>query len=176
MIGKIASWVVWTAFTVVFAVFIYRHTGLIKPATAEAKSIAKEMLVKTGVVSGQSSRDKLIGAREAFARGQVDQAISQYNDYIANHSKDADARGELGNVYYVSGRVIEAADTYYDAAKLLMEKHELDRVDSLLPVIAEAKPRLARELAQEVRKELTTGPTPVSAITDRAPQSSLTRY
>jgi thioredoxin-like negative regulator of GroEL len=131
-----------------------------------------------------SSEDKLSVAREAFAHGDVDRAVTLYNTYLERNPKDADARGELGNVYYMSGRPSEAAQTFYDTANLLLADHQYDRVDSLLYYVAQAKPMMADELAQKLRKATgreTTGigtiaTAPETSMPNRSPQSALTRY
>lgn len=176
MIGRIASWVVWTLLTIVFAMFVYRQSDVVKPASAGTSGLVNQFLVSTSDSGRLGADNKLTSAREALSRGQTERAISQYQEYIASHSKDVDARGELGNLYYSTGRVVEAADVYYDTAKLLMENRKLERVSALLPAIAEAKPRLARELRDELRNEISPGPFPTSTVVDRSPQSALTRY
>jgi hypothetical protein len=181
MIGRIASWVIWVAFTVVVAIFIYRHTDWISPATTKVKDVVKPLVAKvlTDPSGKQSSKEMIVGAREAFAHGDMDRAITNYNDYIKNNAKNADVRGELGNVYYLTGRPNEAAEAYYEAAQLLLKEHDFERVASLLPIIAETKPMLANELSQKLRAvagvQKMEPPSPTTPQ-QKAPQSALTRY
>ena len=181
MLSKIATWAVWTSFVVVITVFVYRHTDWISPATANVKESTRPLTAKAPVDRpGQEfSDDKLNSAREAYARGDDNRAVTLYKEYIEQHPKAADAHGELGNVYYMSGRLIDAADVYYDTANLLLNENKLADTDFLLPVIAEVKPLLATELEHKLRNArgaLTPAPTQISAMAQTAPQSALTRY
>lgn len=181
MISKIANWVVWTALTVVVLVLVYRNTDWFKPAADKAMESVKIVAAKvpTGPFGKSSSEEKLGSAREAFARGDIDGAVTIYNDIIKSHAADPDPRGELGNVYYMTGRLPEAAQAYYDAAKLLLEKKELDRVDALLPVIAQVNPAMADELAQKMHEAMGAqmmAPPPANNDMQQAPQSALTRH
>ncbi len=181
MISRIASWMIWAAFTIVVAVFVYRHTDWISPTTTKIKEVVKPLVAKvlTDPSGKNSSREKIAGAREAFAHGDMERAIANYNDYIKSNAKNADVRGELGNVYYLTGRPNEAAEAYYEAAQLLLKEHDFERVSSLLPIIAETKPMLADELSQKLRA--TAGvqkmePPSASKPQQKAAQSALTRY
>jgi thioredoxin-like negative regulator of GroEL len=181
MISKIANWVVWTALTVVVLVLVYKNTDWFKPAADKAMASVKSVAAKvpTGPFGKNSSEEKIGTAREAFARGDVDGAVAIYNEYIKSNANDPDARGELGNVYYMTGRLPEAAQAYYDAAKLLLDKKELDRVDELLPVIAQVNPMMADELVQKLHEAMNaqmSAPPPVGQMPQQAPQSALTRH
>jgi hypothetical protein len=182
MISKIANWVVWTALTVVVLVLVYRNTDWFKPAADRAMESVRSVASKvpTGPFGKNSSEEKISGARDAFARGDVDGAVTLYNDYIKSNATDPDARGELGNVYYMTGRLPEATQAYYDAAKLLLDKKELDRVDALLPVIAQVNPMMADELTQKLHDAMGTqmmmAPPSAGELPKQSPQSALTRY
>jgi thioredoxin-like negative regulator of GroEL len=181
MISKIANWVVWTALTVVVLVLVYRNTDWFRPAADKAMESVKMVAnkVPTGPFGKNSSEDKIASAREAFARGDIDSAVTIYTDVIKNNATDPDARGELGNVYFMTGRLPEAAQAYYDAAKLLLDKKDLDRVDALLPVIAQANPVMADELAQKMHEAIGAqmmAPSPTNDMPQHAPQSALTRH
>lgn len=181
MFSKIANWVVWTALTVVVLVLVYKNTEWFKPAADKAMESVKSVAAKvpTGPFGKSSSEDKLNSAREAFARGDVDGSVTIYNDVIKNHPNDADARGELGNVYYLTGRLPEATQAYYDTAKLLLEKKDLDRVEPLLPVIAQMNPMMADELMQKFHEAMDASMMashPQEQYRQQAPQSALTRH
>jgi thioredoxin-like negative regulator of GroEL len=181
MISKIANWVVWTALTVVVLVLAYKYTGWFKPAADKAMEGVKSVVAKvpTGPFAKSTSEEKLGSAREAFARGDVDAAVTIYNEYIKNNASDPDARGELGNVYYTTGRLPEATQAYYDAAKLLLEKKDYARVEPLLPIIAQVNPMMADELAQKLHQSTDVQAPAAPATTNsqpQSPQSALTRY
>ena len=85
-------------------------------------------------------------ARRAFAQGDLPGSLNAYWEYIARNPGDIDARGELGNVYLLSGNVQEAAQTYYELSKMLIDQNQPDLVPALLPVIAMVNPDQADEL------------------------------
>jgi tetratricopeptide (TPR) repeat protein len=181
MFSKIANWVVWSALTAVVLVLLYKNTDWFKPAADKAISSAKAVVAQVPTVSftKYSVDDKLNTARQAYAHGDTNTAVTTYNEIIRNNPNNADARGELGNVYYMTGRVPEATQAYYDAAKLLLEKKELDRVDALLPIIARFNPMMADEIAQKFHEAMggtVTQPPAPSQYREQAPQSALTRY
>ena len=181
MPSKITIWGVGAALAVILAIFAYRHTG--EPATAKTADGANSVVatVSTDKLGKALPENTLHSARQAFARGNERDAIKLYKEYLATHPKIADAHGELGNVYYLTGRLSEAAEAYYDAANLLLEQYQFERFDELQQIIAEIKPTLADALVQKRRS--ITG----VALQDNAPtafgtplpvpqQSALTRY
>lgn len=180
MFSKIAHGIVWTALTVVVLVLLYNNTVWFRPAADQAM---ESILSVTGKVpsarsSKASIKDKMNNARSMFSEGNIDGAVAIYNECIASNAKDPDPRGELGNVYYASGRLPEAAQAYYDAAKLLLDRNELERVDALLPIIAGINPAMGDELTQKLRTAMgvKTAPRQEPFVMPRAPQSALTRY
>jgi tetratricopeptide (TPR) repeat protein len=155
---------------------LYRNTDWFKPAADKAMESVRTVANKVPAVSfGKGSGDdKIANARDAFARRDVDGAVAMYKEAIKSNANDVDARGELGNVYYMTGRLPEAAQAYYDAAKLLLAKKEFARVDELVPVVAEVNPMMADELAQKLHEAM--GTQTQAPQTQQAPQSALTRY
>jgi tetratricopeptide (TPR) repeat protein len=181
MISKIVYWAIWTAFTVVVATFVYRYSGWVSPSVEKAREVGKPLVAKVlaDPASKQASLAKIAGAREAFAQGNMDRAINDYNDFIKKNAGNADVRGELGNVYYLTGRPEEAAEAYYDAAQLLLKEHDFERVAAVIPIIAETKPMMADELSLKLRAAMgnqQTLPTPPRMYSQRAAQSALTRH
>jgi tetratricopeptide (TPR) repeat protein len=181
MLSKIAYWLVWTALTAVVLVLVYRNTDWFKPAADKAVDSVKSVVSKvpTGPFGKDTMNDRLTSAREAFGNGDIDGAVASYNDVIKSHANNADARGELGNVYYLTGRLPEAAQAYYDAANLLLDKKEFDRVEPLLPVIAQINPMMADELIYKLHMAMDPTMMPPQAqgqYPQQAPQSALTRH
>lgn len=184
MFSKRTTWGLAVALAVIVGIFLYRHTVLVTSATA--MDSVKKMATKLPSSSfGKSlSEDNLSSAREAFAHGEVDRAVTLYNAYLEKNPKDADARGELGNVYYMSGRPSEAAQTFYDTANLLLNERKYDRVESLLYFVAQAKPMMADELAEKLHKATgvvskgapSIASSPDTSMPNKSPQSALTRY
>jgi tetratricopeptide (TPR) repeat protein len=181
MVSKIANWVVWTALTLVVLFLAYKNTEWFKPAADKAIENVKAVVAKvpTGPFTKATVNEKLNGARDSYARGDVNAAVAAYTDVIKSNPKNVDARGELGNIYYATGRLPEATQSYYDAAKLLLDNKELDRVDALLPVIAQFNPMMADELAQKLNEAMggvVMPPPAPDQYRQQAPQSALTHH
>jgi tetratricopeptide (TPR) repeat protein len=181
MLSKIAYWLVWTALTAVVLVLVYRNTDWFKPAADKAVDSVKSVVSKvpTGPFGKDTTNDKLTSAREAFAAGDIDRAVASYNEVIKSNANNADARGELGNVYYLTGQLPQAAQAYYDAANLLLDRKEFDRVEPLLPVIAQINPMMVDELIQKLHMAMDASMMPPQAqgqYLQQSPQSALTRH
>lgn len=181
MISKLANWIVWSALTLLVVVLVYKNTEWFKPAADKAMESVKTVVSRTpaGPFGKSSSEDQLNKARENFAMGDVDGSIAAYKEYVKHNSGNADARGEMGNVYYLTGKFQEAAQAYYDAAKLLIEQKQMDRVPALLPVIAQVNPNLADELSQKLYQtpmQQTTAQTLPDQQPQQAPQSANRYY
>lgn len=186
MISKIANWVVWTALTVLVLLLVYWNTNWFKPAAERMLTSVRTATasVTNAVGGGEAAKpeDKINNAREYFARGDVDGAVAVYSELIQANPSDADARGELGNVYYLTGRPYEAAQAFYDAAKLLLDKRDFQRVAALLPAIGQINPMMADELAYrmaELNSNQAAAQAPAGTSAEapkQAPQSALTRY
>lgn len=72
---------------------------------------------ETPPVSAESSREAILQrAREAYWRGDTEAAERAYMDLLAASPGDADAFGELANLYHATGRREEARDALYEAA------------------------------------------------------------
>jgi thioredoxin-like negative regulator of GroEL len=172
------------ALALIVGIFLYRHMAVISSATATSKVKRVATTLPSSSFAKASSDDRLGSAREAFAQGEADRAVTLYNAYLEENPRDTDARGELGNVYYLSGRTSEAAQTLYDTANLLMANHQYDKVEPLLYYVAQAKPMMADELAQKLRKATgtetpgigTIATAPETSMPEKSPQSALTRY
>jgi len=59
-------------------------------------------------------------ARKAYWRRDMKKAIELYEALIKAHPKQADAIGELGNIYFMMGNRDKAAETYLAAGDLLV--------------------------------------------------------
>lgn len=179
MVSKLANFIVGAALMLLVVVLVYKNTNWFKPAADKAMESVKMAVSKSpaGPFGKNSSEDQLDKAREAFAAGNTDGSIAAYKEYIKHNAENADARGELGNVYYLSGKLQESAQSYYDAAKLLIDQKQTDRVPALLPVIAQVNPALADELSQKMSQnpQQTAMTQPDQQQPQQAPQSA-TRY
>lgn len=92
----------------------------------------------------------LNSARRAFSAGDVPWATYYYSVYLEQKNDDANAWGELGNVYYFEGNLADAAKAYYNAASLLIDRGLTARAVDLFPVIEEGEPGLAEALHQRL--------------------------
>ena len=93
-------------------------------------------------------RELWISAREEYHRGNIQQAIANYQQVIAHSSDNYDAYGELGNVYLSRGMYRDAATAYFQAASILVEQGQIGRAGTLLPMLE----RLDRAKAQELNQ------------------------
>lgn len=144
---------VWTVLVVALAIVGYNNLDTIKPAANQAydslKSAASSVM-PAGVESAPGKTATLEQARLAFTQGDLQTAQAAYKAFIARDSANLDARGELGNLYYLSGNYQEAAQTYYDLSKMLLDQKKIDLVPALLPVIGQVNPTLVEELMQKM--------------------------
>jgi hypothetical protein len=82
-------------------------------------------------------------ARTAFAAGDLSGAVAAYQAVLAKHPTDADALGELGNVYFNAGQTPSAVHMYMAAAEVLLDEGKTSEVRALLPAIRPFAPDLA---------------------------------
>jgi len=126
------------------------HAGYLLQASSKVTSFVTSLTqakeTAPAVDKPASDSAKIIVARDAFAAGNMQSAIDSYLSQIASNPEDIGARGELGNVYYTIGAFPEAAQTFFDAANLAIEKNQLDVAEALLPAISEGNPMLANQL------------------------------
>lgn len=177
MLKKSLNIIIWLGLSVLVMVLVYKNTDWFKPAADKAMESISSAVGKApaGPFGKNASEEVLNKGRDAFAAGDVEGAIAAYKDYLKASTDNADAHGELGNVYYLAGRYQEAAQAYYDSAKLLIAKKEYDRVPALLPVIGQMNPALADELVQKMSPSVSQPVAPPMAAPQQPPQSA-TRY
>ena len=154
--SKSRRWMMWTVLAIIIAILAYKNLDMFKPAASQAydslKSAVSSVVPATAstVVSSAAPADTLDKARLAFTNGDLQGSLAAYKEYIARDASNLDARGELGNVYYLSGNYQDAAQTYYDLSKMLLDQKKLDLVPALLPVIGQVNPGLVDELMQKM--------------------------
>ncbi len=96
-------------------------------------------------------------ARAAFSRGDVSQAVTIYQEHLKANPDDVDGHGELGNVLFSSGRLQEAAQSYFDAASRMAAKGDVARARSLMPAIRRGSASLAEDLEKALAGAKTGG-------------------
>jgi thioredoxin-like negative regulator of GroEL len=177
---KVLGTLVWGGLTVLIVFVIYKYTDWIKPTIVQSVASVKTVIAKVpaGPFSQTSNQAELDKAREAFANGNVDGSIAAYKAYLKIDAKNADAQGELGNVFYLTGHLPEAAQSYYEASKLLIEQKQTERVPPLLPIIGQVNPSLADELAHKLASAPAPAAVPATANAPvhQAPQSATGYY
>lgn len=152
MISRLANWILYAVILAVIGALIYYYTDWFKPATQKAVSTAKSVVesIPVGPFSKKAADELLNQAREAYARGDSDTAVKAYTDFLGKNADSIDGHGELGNVYYMTGRLQEAAQSYYEAAKRMIDQNQMDRAQALLAPIGQGNPALAGELQQKM--------------------------
>jgi len=106
--------------------------------------------VGTPVVKGIAERWEQ--ARRAYWNGDRDKAIALYKDLIRESPGEPDFFGELGNIYHELGEKDLAAQAYYQAALILVEKGEDERAERLLEVIENLSPQLGEKLGSRLKR------------------------
>ena len=122
-------------------------------ASAEAKTdVAEVEQTDTDKVdlSGKSSDDLLMMAREAFWDNGLDKAASLYSELITREPTVIEHKGELGNVYWRQGYPKKAAELYADIAGPMIDKGNGERVSNMVGFIGLFFP----ERAVTIRKQL----------------------
>jgi thioredoxin-like negative regulator of GroEL len=144
--------IAWSVLAIVVAFLAYNNFDSFKPVAGEAYDSVKSGLssVLPASTSTASAAESLDKARLAFSHGDVQAAQAAYKETIARDSSNLDAHGELGNLYLLTGNTRDAAQSYYDLSKLLLDQKRFDLVPSLLPVIAQVNPSLVEELMDKM--------------------------
>ena len=82
------------------------------------------------------TRDDLFqDARRAFWNGDFEAAEAAYMALVSEFPADADAFGELGNLYQAMGKPKLALDAYFEAALRLQAVGELERLTEMVELL-----------------------------------------
>lgn len=117
---------------------------------ARETSATPKPVLSSGTHSALEQPTSLADARDAFARGDIQAAIDNYARLLADHPGDIIARGELGNVYFNSGRTAEAARAYHAAALSMIAAGNVSDAQVLVPAIRIAAPALAADIEHRI--------------------------
>jgi len=82
-----------------------------------------------------SRQDYLQQARRAFWNGEFESAEIAYMALIGEYPADADAFGELGNLYRYMGRPAEALDAYYAAGLRSKAAGDADGLQQVIDIL-----------------------------------------
>ncbi len=91
-------------------------------------------------------------ARAAYWKGDSKTAEKLYKALIADFPNRVDFAGELGNIYYSSGRVKLAAPYYKRVARDLLATGQTARAQAMLSVLQAIAPQMADELRKTASK------------------------
>ena len=95
-----------------------------------------EPLGSESIQASWSDRDVLVQeARRAFWNGDFEGAEAAYFTLISQHPDDADAFGELGNLYQSMGKPSEALDAYYAAAERLRASGMREKLSEVIDLL-----------------------------------------
>lgn len=94
----------------------------------------------------------LVNARAAYARQDILSSINAYRGYIDRNPNAVEARGELGNVYFSSGRLHDAAQAYFEAAMLKLKSGDIVGAETFLSAVREGDGALGDDLKREIAK------------------------
>jgi hypothetical protein len=119
------------------------------PASAAATAAASTALptdakapAKTAIREGEF----LNAARRAFSVGDLPWSIHYYHTHLSTQNRDANAWGELGNVYFSAGNLPDSAQAYFNAASILIDQGQTARAIALIPAIEAGNPGLAEAI------------------------------
>ncbi len=108
-------------------------------------------------VSSPVGAELLINARAAYARRDILGAINAYRAYIDRNPGAIEARGELGNVYFASGRLRDAGQVYFEAAMLKLKSGDIASAKAMLNAVRQGDGALGDDLSREIVKAETGG-------------------
>ncbi len=100
------------------------------------------------VLQGNVIRETWITARKSFYQRNYELSEQSYKAVIASTTDNFDAFGELGNVYFNQGKKALAAQAYFEAASILVNKGEIQRAKSLVGLLRSLDRSKANELQQ----------------------------
>jgi len=89
---------------------------------------------------------RLNAARAAYWKGDSTTAEALYKALIADFPERVDLAGELGNIYYSSGRSSQAAPYYERVARALLASGQTANAQSILSVLDAIAPDLAKSV------------------------------
>ncbi len=122
----------------------------IVPPIVESKTKAKASA--EGEKQAVKSADYLGAARRAFSAGDLNWSLHYYRTYLKTEKRDANAWGELGNVFFSAGNLVDSAQAYFNASNILIDQGQTTQATRLIPSIRAGNPRLSEALEQRLAK------------------------
>ena len=157
LLKRIPKWAIYGTGAVVLAAvlgfgytqhwFKFGKLGPVEKANEVVSAVAPTPEAAAPVAAPAATAEEVLAkARQAFAMGDVQGAINGYRELLAKNPNDLGAMGELGNVFYTTGWIPQATQTFFETANLAIAQNRPDVAEALLPVIIEGNPMLAGEL------------------------------
>lgn len=156
LLKRIPKWAIYGTGAVVLAAvlgfgytqhwFKFAKLGPVEKANEVVSAVAPAPEAAPAAQTAVTAEEVLAKARQAFAMGDVQGAINGYRELLAKNPNDLGAMGELGNVFYTTGWIPQATQTFFETANLAIAQNRPDVAEALLPVIIESNPMLAGEL------------------------------
>jgi TolA-binding protein len=115
-----------------------------------ATETAVEVAASPGDSDPETRAQILNNARQAYWEGDSASAETYYKALIERLPSDADAHGELGDLYFAKGDLAHAAVEYEDAARLFFAAGNKQEASKLIDVLRRFAPELAEGLQQEL--------------------------
>lgn len=163
MIARIVTYLFYAVVFFLLGVWSSDHlrplsSDLDRAGRATAQEAHKLWVWARGTAPGQEPAPRAVQApaitldtaRAAFERGDLSAAIDDYTAFLAAHPGDPDALGELGNVYFNSGRTAEAAAAFHQSALALITRGDRARAAALVPAVRLGSPALADDLGRRL--------------------------
>ena len=127
-----------------------------QPATEPPAVVASpEPAPEAGDEEGDLARQEqelLRQARQAYWQRNYEEAEAAYRKLLEISPDNPDLYGELGNLYYATGKWKLAGDAYYQASTRLLQSGQSTQVTYLLRVLKGLDPDLADKLEQEMQQ------------------------
>jgi len=122
----------------------------LEPVPAEPAAAVTETAAAPAEPVGENAGKLRNDARQAFWRGDYDQAVAHYESLADLDPQDPDPYGELGNVYFGQGKWAEAAAAYLEAGKRLVATDRIGQAIHLQRILVGLDAGRAQELQQAI--------------------------
>jgi hypothetical protein len=116
------------------------------------ESMAKAKTSAEGEKQAVKNADYLGAARSAFSTGDLNWSSHYYRIYLKTEKRDANAWGELGNVFFSAGNLVDSAQAYFNASNILIDQGQTAQATRLIPSIRAGNPRLSKALELRLTK------------------------
>jgi len=159
LVARILSWPALVALLVIVIIILFVWGITAREAVVQKPKVPQKVLqvapiAAPGVAPSAQPAPKLtaaeqkelMAARSAYWHHDIPAAISSYQSLIHQQPDAAFAYGELGNVYYMNGERLKAAQSFEQAAMLLIQQGQSARAATLIPVLGALDPTLAQKV------------------------------